>query len=149
MLNDDAGKVAQHGFVTAVPDAAGNAGYWLDGRETVEQPNGFVTGPMTLRTAPVGATVNPSELLDGQVCDCGTDRRGGDRRRADRGVPRPHRRRGARAPASSAAPTGGPTILHEDGWMSGRPVNGPGGRGLGWRVSWCGSPPRGTSCGWP
>jgi hypothetical protein len=134
VLNDDAGKVAQHGFVTAVPDAAGIRAYWLDGRETVEQPNGFVTGPMTLRTALVGATVNPSELLDGQVCDCCTT----GAAVTDAGPIVVYRDRTddeVRDTGVVGGATGGPTILHEDGWIiPGCPVNGPAVAASGARV---------------
>lgn len=60
------GVPAEHGFVTLLGDPRGGfEAFWLDGREV---PSG---GPMTLRTARVGADGPQGErLLDDRVCDC-------------------------------------------------------------------------------
>jgi hypothetical protein len=62
-LNDDETDT-EHGFVSFVPEGEVVRAYWLDGRLMAEG------GPMTVRTALVGETVGPSELLDDRVCEC-------------------------------------------------------------------------------
>ncbi|MFK7927656.1 MAG: TlpA family protein disulfide reductase [Myxococcota bacterium] len=58
----------EHGFVSMAPVKAGARVSWLDGRGTE------AGGPMTLRSAVVGANVGPSIIVDDRVCDCcGTD----------------------------------------------------------------------------
>lgn len=63
-LHDD-GTATEHGFVSLLP-AGGDRfrAFWLDGRQMVDD------GPMTLRTALVGETVEAAEVLDDRVCDC-------------------------------------------------------------------------------
>ncbi|MDX1644264.1 MAG: hypothetical protein R3244_07910 [Thermoanaerobaculia bacterium] len=62
-LNDDVTDT-EHGFVSLVPEGDAVRAFWLDGRRMV------AGGPMTVRTAVVGASVGPSELLDERVCEC-------------------------------------------------------------------------------
>jgi hypothetical protein len=54
----------EHGFVSFVPEEDAIRAFWLDGRDAGE------AGSMALRTALVGSSVGPSEVLDARVCDC-------------------------------------------------------------------------------
>jgi hypothetical protein len=62
-LNDD-DKDTEHGFVSMVVEGDAVRAYWLDGRLMVDE------GPMTVRSARIAETVEPSELLDDRVCEC-------------------------------------------------------------------------------
>ena len=62
-LNDD-DTDTEHGFVSLVVEGDAVRAFWLDGRAMA------AGGPMGLRTALVGETVGPSELLDPRVCEC-------------------------------------------------------------------------------
>lgn len=62
-LNDDSTDT-EHGFVSFVPEGDAVRAFWLDGRRMAEG------GPMTVRSARVGTTVEASELLDERVCEC-------------------------------------------------------------------------------
>ena len=119
-LHPDDPSPTEHGFVSLVPGDEGLTAFWLDGRKMASE------GPMTLRTAEVGATVGPGTELDSQVCECcqtsavGVE---GDslifyRDRSDDEV------RDVAALRASGAPAE-PTRF-EDGWrIPGCPVNGP------------------------
>lgn len=66
LLHDD-GSPTEHGFVSLWSEegeASVFRALWLDGRRMQDG------GPMTLRTARVGAAVTESRVLDGRVCDC-------------------------------------------------------------------------------
>jgi thiol-disulfide isomerase/thioredoxin len=120
-LHDD-GTPTEHGFVSLVPAPSGVRAFWLDGRATADR------GPMTIRTAVVGESVQSGEVIDGRVCDCcGTaavstpqgplvafrDRSDDDLR--DISV--------ARRDADGWTT---PHPVHRDGWqIAGCPVNGP------------------------
>lgn len=121
-LNDD-DTPTEHGFVSWVSEGSGARAFWLDGREMLEDR------PMALRTAWVGDTIGPSEVLDERVCECcSTDAavvasgplvvfrdRGEDEVR-DVGIVR-----------RSGEGWSRPQIVHSDGWeIPGCPVNGPG-----------------------
>jgi hypothetical protein len=60
--NDD--TPTEHGFVSYVAEGDGVRAFWLDGRGMVEG------GPMSLRTASIGAQVGDDEVLDERVCEC-------------------------------------------------------------------------------
>jgi hypothetical protein len=62
-LNDD-DTPTEHGFVTYTPEGDSVRAFWLDGREMVDEK------PMSLRTAAVGETVGPAEVLEDRVCEC-------------------------------------------------------------------------------
>jgi hypothetical protein len=62
-LNDD-DTDTEHGFTSMVVEGDAVRAYWLDGRLMADE------GPMTVRTARIGETVGPSELLDDRVCEC-------------------------------------------------------------------------------
>jgi hypothetical protein len=62
-LNDDA-TPTEHGFVSYVAEGDGVRAFWLDGRGMVEG------GPMSLRTAAIGAQVGADAVLDERVCEC-------------------------------------------------------------------------------
>ena len=121
-LHDD-GTPTEHGFVSFVP-AGGDRfrAFWLDGRRMVDD------GPMTLRTARVGETVEPSEVVDDRVCECCptaavTTSEGplvAYRDRSPQEVRDVHVRRREADGWSEAVP------LHRDGWVfPACPVNGP------------------------
>lgn len=61
----------EHGFVSSVPYNQGFFISWLDGRNTVEQPDGS-RGPMSLRAAELSSNgeVISSTMTDARVCDC-------------------------------------------------------------------------------
>lgn len=120
-LHDDRTQT-EHGFVSLLGEADGVRAFWLDGRATADG------GAMTLRTATVGAKVEPAEVVDDRVCDCcGTSAvttTGGPLvayrdRSADeiRDIATSRRDRVAWTP---------PAAVHRDGWqIAGCPVNGP------------------------
>lgn len=125
-LNDDQVK-AEHGFVSYARLEEGLRAYWLDGRETGgAHGTGEEAGKMTLRTALVGETIAPSELLDAAVCDCCNTAAGV----TSRGPLVAYRDR-EEGEIRDIAVIGAPTDrsvqpVHEDGWkMPGCPVNGP------------------------
>ncbi len=62
-LNDD-DTDTEHGFVSLVPEDGAVRAFWLDGRGMVDE------GPMTVRTARIGASIGESELVDERVCEC-------------------------------------------------------------------------------
>ena len=62
-LNDDQ-TPTEHGFVSYVAEGDGVRAFWLDGREMADGK------PMTLRTALIGDTAGPGEMLDERVCEC-------------------------------------------------------------------------------
>ena len=62
-LNDD-DTDTEHGFVSMVVERDAVRAYWLDGRLMADE------GPMTVRSARIAETVEPSELLDDRVCEC-------------------------------------------------------------------------------
>lgn len=118
-LHDD-GTPTEHGFVSWAPDGDAVRAVWLDGRAMAEG------GPMSLRTARVGAAVGPATVLDERVCECCTT----DVAVTARGPLAVYRDRSLEevrdiglARADGTAP---PTLLHADGWeIAGCPVNGP------------------------
>ncbi len=67
------GTPTEHGFVSAIA-MDGSIGFaWLDGRQSVEGPDGsLATKEMTVRWRTVNAdgTRGPETLLDARVCDC-------------------------------------------------------------------------------
>lgn len=126
-LNDD-GINAEHGFVSYISIGTGVRAYWLDGRATREEvaPGGH--GPMSLRTARIGASIEPSEPIDLRVCDCCST----DAAMTDTGPVVVYRDRSEDEVrdiwiAGSGADDGAePRLLHADGWeIAGCPVNGP------------------------
>ena len=116
--------VAEHGFVSLVPDGDGILALWLDGRATGHEG----TGATAIRAAHVGDTIGSETVIDDRVCDCCStaaaltsdgpaivyrDRSPDEIR--DIAIAR----RGSNAWFA-------PTPVHGDGWqISGCPVNGP------------------------
>jgi hypothetical protein len=123
-LNDD-GVLAEHGFVSYVPNEYGVRAYWLDGRATREEVTEGMPGPMSLRTAHIGEAIEPSELIDDRVCDCCST----SAALTERGpiVVYRDRTEGEVRDISVAGGGGDRTrVLHKDGWfIPGCPVNGP------------------------
>ncbi len=124
VLNDD-GIEAEHGFVSYVPVEHGVRAYWLDGRATREEVAPDVNGPMSLRTALIGESIEPSELVDDRVCDCCTT----SAAMTDAGpmvVYRDRTESEVRDIWIAGGGAEGTRRLHEDGWaIAGCPVNGP------------------------
>ncbi len=132
VLNDD-GIEAEHGFVSYIPIGSGVRAYWLDGRATREEVSPGVHGPMSVRTARIGETLEPSEPIDLRVCDCCST----DAAMTDAGPVVVYRGRTADevrdiwiagGGADGGVNGGGaaPRLLHADGWeIAGCPVNGP------------------------
>lgn len=123
-LNDD-GVEAEHGFVSYVPDAQGVRAYWLDGRATREEIAEGVNGPMSLRTARIGETIEPSTLIDDRVCDCCAT----GAAITDAGpivIYRDRSEADVRDISLAGGGIPGTRLLHADGWsIFGCPVNGP------------------------
>ena len=120
-LNDD-DTPTEHGFVSWVAEDTGARAFWLDGRATAED------GPMSLRTARIGETIGPAEVLDARVCDCcSTDAAAGAagplvvyRDRGDTEV------RDVALVRRSGDGWSAPEVPVADGWeIAGCPVNGP------------------------
>ena len=120
-LNDD-DTDTEHGFVSFVPEGDAVRAYWLDGRLMAEG------GPMTVRTALVGETIGPSELIDDRVCECcpttAVETASGPmvayRDRSEEEV------REIALVRRAGAGWGSPEIVTSDGWqIPGCPVNGP------------------------
>jgi hypothetical protein len=128
-LHDD-GTPTEHGFVSWAPEGESARAVWLDGRALAEG------GPMSLRTALVGAAVGAATILDDRVCECcSTDLAVGSdgalvvyRDRSAGEV-----RDVALARIDGATP---PVVVWQDGWeIAGCPVNGPAIEGDGDRVA--------------
>lgn len=118
------GTAAEHGFVSLLPDGDSVLAIWLDGRASANGGG----GPTMLRTAQIGETIGPENVIEERVCDCCStsatitsdgpvvayrDRDGGELRdpwlvrRTERGW-------------------SAPSAVHRDGWkIAGCPVNGP------------------------
>jgi len=140
-LNDD-GTASEHGFVSLVPIAGGEAqAIWLDGREMAggDGGHGETAGAMTLRQATIDSAgrVATTSLLDDRVCECcGTAAVASRdsvlafyRDRSDDEV-----RDIAVVRATSADDA--PRRLHDDGWrIEGCPVNGPAADADGERIA--------------
>ncbi len=125
-LNDDSTDT-EHGFVSLVREDDAVRAFWLDGRGMVAE------GPMTVRTARIGATIEPSELLDERVCECcPTDAaespQGAVVVYRDRGVDETREIHSVRGRAGDWS---APEPVTADGWqIPGCPVNGP---AIDWR----------------
>jgi len=146
VLHDDRSE-AEHGFVSLVPLAAGDAGWcavWLDGRNTGGGHGQHdAAGAMTLvtRCIQLDGTLGPETTLDDRVCDCcPTDAA----RLADGSVVVVYRDRGedelrdigiVRGRPEDPSSWSSPRLVHPDGWiMPGCPVNGPAVAASGERV---------------
>src|SRR5262249_49918704 len=76
-INDD-NTMAEHGFVSLVPEGDGVRAFWLDGRDMAGADSGPTSQPtahaamgsMALRTALIGTSIGASEVLDPRVCEC-------------------------------------------------------------------------------
>ncbi|HZW09212.1 MAG TPA: hypothetical protein VFF69_04850 [Phycisphaerales bacterium] len=125
-LNDDDVK-GEHGFVSYVAHEDGVRAYWLDGREISggHGESDAHTGRMTLRTALVGETIAPSELVDDSVCDC-CNTAAAATPSGPVVVYRDRAHGEIRDISIAGGGLGGIGAVHEDGWvMPGCPVNGP------------------------
>ncbi|MDQ7012793.1 MAG: hypothetical protein Q9O74_02720 [Planctomycetota bacterium] len=125
VLNDD-GIEAEHGFVSYIPIGTGVRAYWLDGRATREEVAPGVHGPMSVRTARIGQSIEPSAPIDLRVCDCCST----DAAMTDAGPVVVYRGRTEDEVRDIWIAGGGggegPRLLHADGWeIAGCPVNGP------------------------
>jgi hypothetical protein len=125
------GTAAEHGFVSLLPDGAGAAVFWLDGREYAKRKPGDPAARMALRHAILGGSgvAGEESVLDDRVCDCCPtaavstpagmlvayrDRSGEEIR--DISLVR----------RSAAGTWGAPETPLPDGWrLAGCPVNGP------------------------
>ena len=120
-LNDDE-TPTEHGFVSWVAEGDGLRAFWLDGRAMLDG------GAMALRTARVGETVGPSELVDERVCDCcstGAALAAGGPLVVYRDRSEGEIRDVARVLLSDAG-WSPPRVVSADGWrIEGCPVNGP------------------------
>ncbi|MBI2897908.1 MAG: TlpA family protein disulfide reductase [Deltaproteobacteria bacterium] len=121
-LHEDTTR-SEHGFVSLLADGPRVRAFWLDGREMAGGE-----GPMTLRTALVGGSVEPGEVLDPRTCECC----GTAAAMTSQGPIVVYRNRGedeVRDPWSVRATKRGwtsPRPVHADGWrVPGCPVNGP------------------------
>jgi hypothetical protein len=119
---DGGGPPAEYGFVSWVPEPGGLRAFWLDGRETAKD------GPMSLRTAEVGASAAREKVLDGDVCTCCQT----DAALAAGGpvvAYRDHAKEEVRDISVIRRTEKGwsdPVRVHADGWkIPGCPVNGP------------------------
>jgi hypothetical protein len=119
-------SATEHGFVSWFAGGGGDGGVaaaWLDGRRTASD------GPMTLRTAALGASGPRSErALDARVCDCCQTAAAV----TDAGPVVVYRDRSAdeirdiAIVRRTAAGWSEPRLVHPDGWrIAGCPVNGP------------------------
>lgn len=117
-------SATEHGFVSWFARGDGDvAAAWLDGRRTASD------GPMTLRTATLGASGPRSErALDARVCDCCQTAAA----RTEAGPVVVYRDRSAdeirdiAIVRHTAAGWSEPRLVHADGWrIAGCPVNGP------------------------
>jgi peroxiredoxin len=125
------GTETEHGFVSFVPEGGGVRAFWLDGRLMAGE------GPMTLRTASVGAEAGGDTVLDDRVCECcqtsAVVTAEGPlvvyRDRSDSEVRDIYSVRREGRGWSEPAP------VHRDGWeIPGCPVNGPAAAAKGRRV---------------
>jgi peroxiredoxin len=148
--NDDRGAT-EHGFVSLLPEGSRVRAFWLDGRETgpeADRASGS-TGAMTLRTALIGAAVEPSQVLDERVCDCCSTAAA----RTDRGPILAYRDRSddevrdvavlTRDERAAGASWSASRPVYRDGWrIAGCPVNGPAvaARGRAAVVAWYTAP---------
>jgi hypothetical protein len=73
-LHDDV-TPTEHGFVSLVREDDHVRAFWLDGRAMAptdgdDDDDDDGSGDMALRTAAIGATIGPGEVLDARVCEC-------------------------------------------------------------------------------
>ena len=119
---DDDDTPTEHGFVSYARDGAGLRAFWLDGRAMQ------AGGDMELRTALIGQSIGPSEVLDARVCECcATDAASG----AAGPLVTYRDRIGDEVRDVSVVRRAGagwtpPAVAVSDGWrIAGCPVNGP------------------------
>ncbi|MFQ5526593.1 MAG: hypothetical protein ACE5GX_10065 [Thermoanaerobaculia bacterium] len=112
----------EHGFVSFVEQPEGARAFWLDGRGMIDG------GPMTLRTALVGAGEPVESVVDARVCECC----GTDAVMTEEGPLVVYRDRSEEEVRDVFAVRGlgigwtEPYAVHSDGWkIAGCPVNGP------------------------
>lgn len=132
------GVLAEHGFVTLLPEGGGVRAFWLDGREMSPEGKDGDPGTMTLRTALVDEEAGPDETLDDRVCECcqtaAVMTPGGPqvfyRNRSEGEIRDIYTVRGTSTGWSA------PRAVHDDGWeVPGCPVNGPAADAAGERVA--------------
>ncbi len=118
------GTAAEHGFVSLLPDGDSVLAIWLDGRASANGGG----GPTMLRTAQIGETIGPENVLEERVWDCcstsATITSDGPvvayRDRDGRELRDPYVVRRTERGWSA------PSAVHHDGWrIAGCPVNGP------------------------